>query len=58
MSSGLYQQRNKIFQLGKEGAGNHHTNPALPDLFRAAGYHTGLMGEKQPYVALRTLFRF
>ena len=45
MSSGLYQQRNRVFSLGSEGAGNHHTLPALPDVFRAAGYHTGLMGK-------------
>jgi N-sulfoglucosamine sulfohydrolase len=45
MSSGLYQQRNRVFSLGKEGAGNHLSAPALPDVFRAAGYHTGLMGK-------------
>lgn len=45
MSSGLYQQRNRVFSLGSEGAGNHHTLPALPDVFRTAGYHTGLMGK-------------
>ncbi|VGO12579.1 Arylsulfatase [Pontiella desulfatans] len=45
MSSGQYQQHNRVFSLGKEGAGNHLTQPALPDVFRAAGYHTGLMGK-------------
>jgi N-sulfoglucosamine sulfohydrolase len=45
MSSGLYQQHNKVFSLGDEGAGNHETYPALPDVFRDAGYHTGVMGK-------------
>lgn len=45
ISSGQYQQNNLIFQLGKEGAGNHKSFPAIPDVFRAAGYHTGLMGK-------------
>jgi N-sulfoglucosamine sulfohydrolase len=52
MVSGQYQQHNLIFSLGKEGAGNHFTLPTIPDVFRAAGYHTGIMGKnshQQPF---------
>jgi N-sulfoglucosamine sulfohydrolase len=52
MVSGQYQQNNLIFALGKEGAGNHLTLPTIPDVFRAAGYHTGIMGKnshQQPF---------
>jgi len=45
ISTGMYQQNNRVFGLGKEGAGNHRIAPAIPDIFRAAGYHTGLMGK-------------
>lgn len=43
--SGMYQQHNRIYSLGKEGAGNQYTFPTIPDTFRAAGFHTGIMGK-------------
>lgn len=45
MMTGQYQQKNRVFSLGHEGAGNHLNRNTLPALFRAAGYHTGIMGK-------------
>lgn len=45
MMTGQYQQHNQVYSLGSEGAGNHLNRHTLPALFRAAGYHTGIMGK-------------
>jgi arylsulfatase A-like enzyme len=45
MMTGMYQQHNHIFSLGKEGAGNHLNRNTIPTIFRQAGYHTGIMGK-------------
>ena len=45
MMTGLYQQHNKIFSLGKAGAGNQLIRNTIPTAFRDAGYHTGIMGK-------------
>ncbi|WP_040914567.1 sulfatase-like hydrolase/transferase [Lentisphaera araneosa] len=45
MMTGLYQQHNKIFSLGKAGAGNQVIRNTIPTAFRDAGYHTGIMGK-------------
>ena len=48
MMMGQYQQHNRVFSLGKEGAGNQLNENTIPTVFRAAGYHTGIMG-KNPH---------
>ena len=45
MMTGMYQQKNKIFSLGKAGAGNQLIRNTIPTVFRDAGYHTGIMGK-------------
>ncbi|MDD7987165.1 sulfatase-like hydrolase/transferase [Lentisphaera marina] len=45
MMTGMYQQHNKIFSLGKAGAGNQIIRNTIPSAFRDAGYHTGIMGK-------------
>ena len=45
MMTGMYQQHNHIFSLGKEGAGNQINKNTIPTIFRQAGYHTGIMGK-------------
>ncbi|WDE98417.1 sulfatase-like hydrolase/transferase [Lentisphaera profundi] len=45
MMTGMYQQHNKIFSLGKAGAGNQIIRNTLPTVFNDAGYHTGIMGK-------------
>lgn len=45
MMTGQYQQHDLVFSLGHEGAGNHRNTNTMPALFRAAGYHTGIMGK-------------
>ncbi len=51
--SGMYQQHNRVFSLGKEGAGNHHLLNTMPSVFRAAGYHTGIMGKNSHQCAFQ-----
>ncbi len=48
MMSGKYQQNSRIFSLGKAGAGNTVNRNIVSNIFRDAGYHTGIMG-KNPH---------
>lgn len=52
MMSGMYSHNNGVLSVSNEGSGSHQTSPTMPDVFNAAGYHTGIMGKnghQQPY---------
>ncbi|MGB0413091.1 MAG: sulfatase family protein [Coraliomargarita sp.] len=45
MMSGMYPHNSKVMTISGDGSGNQARMTTIPLVFRAAGYHTGIMGK-------------
>ncbi len=45
MQTGQYMHNTGMSRVSGPGSGNHKVFPIIPDIFKAAGYHTGLFGK-------------